>query len=149
MTFPSSCLHESFSVQESKLLIYDQLIVQKHVTGTCHSLLNLLTIELIEGDYCLYLQDIFDNAVGNINQNDEKGKFIENYAEELSKYKDEDGKYYIENLMQVEEQLKEENIELSEEKLTFMLNLELKVGESYKEGIFITYNYIIICNQCI
>lgn len=94
-----------------------------------------------EGRLNFYLQSIFDNAVRDVNKNDLIGKFIENYAEELSNYKDENENYYIKDLEQVENQLTQENIELNNEKLVFTINLELTGGDYYEEGIFITYNY--------
>lgn len=89
-----------------------------------------------------YLEDIFEKAVKDFNYLNGKRAFIDNFRKELERYKDKNGLYPINELKQVEN-ISEENLELSENRLGLKLNLELKevYVDNYDEGGVFTYNY--------
>jgi hypothetical protein len=58
------------------------------------------------------VQNILENSCKDYTIEDGKSAFISEFSDELDKYKNSTGGYYIPELKQAEEQLKEENIEL-------------------------------------
>lgn len=83
-----------------------------------------------------------------MNQVSEKGyldenDFIAKFKEELGKYEDREnkGEYYFSDLSQIEYQLREDNIELSEDKivLSFEFNFGEVIEDEYGEIINVYY----------
>lgn len=85
-------------------------------------------------EYELALQNIFDNSVKDFTFEQGKQKFIENYLAELRKQKEKAEVHYLSLLNQVESQINEKNIELSEEKIA--LNLKINLWNVDDDGSF-------------
>lgn len=80
-----------------------------------------------------YIQGIIDDIeVKN------KEEFISKFKQELGKYKDKQGDYLLSELSQVEEQIKEENIDIAEGKLKITFNIEI---EKNTENLDVAYAY--------
>ncbi|MEK6830940.1 MAG: hypothetical protein AABX77_02830 [Nanoarchaeota archaeon] len=93
-----------------------------------------------------YLQDIFDKAVRDLeailDSVDSGQAFINSFKKELNDYKDKNGNYPMKELQQAENQISEENVELTDNKLVLKLHLEIKKSYiSGEEGGTFTYNY--------
>ena len=72
----------------------------------------------------LIVQDIVEKSASGISTEKE---FIDNFKKELNKYKDKQGSYVVPELEQVEEQVKEENIELDKDNGKISLELEITI----------------------
>lgn len=83
-----------------------------------------------------YLKDLFKKASSDLKLNDEKQVFIDKINENLKDYNDP---YLIKNMGQITNQLKEENIEITKEKLIW--KIEFVLEDKSQEAIEIKYNY--------
>lgn len=84
-----------------------------------------------------YLQQLFDISSKEIQYETGKAIFISNLNKYLPNYND----YYIlKNLNQIKNQINENNVQLTKEKLVWNVSLLLQ-SEDSKKGIFIEYNY--------
>jgi hypothetical protein len=61
-----------------------------------------------------YVNDIIEKSVNDFNIDSGKQVFIDNLKKELEKYKDSNGIYYVSELEQIEPQIKEENLGLTQ-----------------------------------
>ena len=87
------------------------------------------------------LQGIFDEVSEDFEFSDNKGVLISGFKEELDNYESSDGNYVVEGLEWVEEQLIEENIELTEEKIVLNLKLNVESSEVSSEYRFVKVDY--------
>ena len=90
-----------------------------------------------------YIQKIFDESTKDFKSTDSKSKFITQFLNNLTRYKNLEGNYLIKEFEQIKEQIKEENIELTSEKLILKINIDLEksVKIKNKEALNIKYNY--------
>jgi hypothetical protein len=95
------------------------------------------------------VQNIFEDSFKEYKIADGKSAFIKNFSDQLNKYKNSSGSYYIPELIQVDEQLSEDKIEIiqgsNEEpdklilKLNFTLN-QIQVKDGFEE-FSVNYTY--------
>jgi hypothetical protein len=86
-----------------------------------------------------HARNIFDVAVENMN-NPDRGIFVQRFREELERYKNKDGEYYISNLDVAE--IDESNVEVLGEKLILEIPIRIsKIREnSEKESVDVFYS---------
>lgn len=83
-----------------------------------------------------YINDMVDNAVSASGKNVEL--FMQEFKKQLDNYKNKEGKFFVEELSQLESQIREENIEINEDKL--LIEFEVTIQE--EEEIFsASYTY--------
>jgi hypothetical protein len=97
------------------------------------------SISIKEGILNYEIQNILENSCKDYTIEDGKSVFISKFLDELNKYKNSSGSYYILELNQAEEQLKEENIELiqssNQEPNKLILKIVFTLGKSQvKDG---------------
>jgi hypothetical protein len=101
-------------------------------------LANLERIHAKEEVFNFYVDSIMDKAVVGIGSEDGEDQFIQNFRESLQYYK-RGGELFLEELNQVEEQLKDENIEIKEGKA--FLNLNVKISDTLENKVDVSYSY--------
>lgn len=81
-----------------------------------------------------YVQNIFDNSVRDFNRDEDVSKLINNFKQELGKYKI-NNKFVIAELEQVEGQINEEHIKVKNNKVTagFQITIKSNVTDEKKE----------------
>ncbi len=93
-----------------------------------------------------YIQDVFDKAVEDLKFENGKEIFIKKFKEKLNELKDKKGKYPIDDLKKIEEQINQEDfeskIDFNEEKLVLSLDIVVKNDNpDERVGAEVTYSY--------
>jgi len=116
--------------------LYSFVLREKNIKETMQVPLIIDIVYIEEAELNYYLQDIFDRSV-SLNS----VEFINNFENELAKYKGEDGIYLNKWLEQVEGQA--ENVEIDDGRISLVLDIEMKgrqtVGKQDVMGL--DYNY--------
>jgi|APSaa5957512622_1039677.scaffolds.fasta_scaffold05889_2 hypothetical protein len=123
------------------LSLYYMLTEEKKIDKTFQNsdFIDKTYFKRMQLDYTL--QGIFDEVSEDFEFSDNKGVLISGFKEELDNYESSDGNYVVEGLEWVEEQLIEENIELTEEKIVLNLKLNVESSEVSSEYRFVKVDY--------
>jgi len=109
------------------------------------SVIDELYIEEARLNY--HIQIIFENAVENIEEGGGKESFIQIFKEELASYKDKTGKYLINGMEQVEEQMNNQdfinkNLIIDNKKVELKLKMKLfKSRTDNNQDMTINYEF--------
>jgi hypothetical protein len=102
-----------------------------------YSFLNKIYLKENQMDF--YINNILREVIKTFDVNEGKDKFIEKFKIELGKYKQEDGKYIIEELEKVNEQADALVFDNSNKKI--ILNLDIMLDEKPNQNMNIVYAY--------
>lgn len=91
-----------------------------------------------ENEMNFYINEILDKSMQGFKEENEKRELINNITNELNNYKINEN-YIIEELSQVEEQIKEDNIIIENNKITITFNLYIK--KKFNDKLTVLYSY--------
>ena len=91
-----------------------------------------------ENEVNFYINEIMDRSIINFRLDQGKGKFIENFNNELQKYTDK-GVFIIPELNQVNLQVINDNVELNKDSIS--INFNIKIDKVFSDKFNATYNY--------
>ena len=116
--------------------LYSFILREKNVEETIQVPLIIDVVYIEEAELNYYLQDIFDKSV-SLNS----AEFINNFENELSKYRDDGGIYLNKWLEQVEGQA--ENVEIDNGNISLVLDIKMKgrQTEGKRNVMTLDYNY--------
>ena len=101
----------------------------------------LNSVYLKENQMDFYINNVLDEVIKDFDINTGKDKFIQEFKLELGKYKDKDGKYFIEELGKVEEQVQTDRFVFDSVNKKIILNLDIRLDEKPNEKVKVAYAY--------